>query len=543
MYVVAALVSVGASALAPRSPLPPMPTQAPAAAGAPAVVAGEPQLMVKLRDGAGAAGASAAVGGGRFRAVVRPEQVAALVARAEERSGRAQPDYSALFVVDGVGASALGASSLALADRDDVEVVWVRPGPAALPGRRDGERKRREEGRERRSPERGEEPDTESYLELQRYLRASPGIDARWAWQQGFTGEGIRISDLEYALNRKHEELGRRVALSPGARPEDPFGGTSFDHGTAVMGIVVGRPDKSGIRGIAHAAESGFYPVWSASGGFTVEASLLAACADSAAGDVVMIELQTEIGGAYAPMEVDAAVWMATRTCADAGVVVVAAAGNGARDLDAPDLRFWSDRGDSGAILVGAGTGGADGELRAESFSNHGRRVDLQGWGSQVFTLGYGDHTVVGADPDRAYTASFAGTSSATPIVAGAAALVQQAAKQRLGEPLPPEDLRDLLKRTGVAQGSDRRSRPIGALPDVKAAIEGLPRPKRGGRAASGAGAVSVSVSAAAPPVPWWAWALSAAGGATALGAAGVAGVGVAGLGLGALVWRRRGSR
>ena len=48
-------------------------------------------------------------------------------------------------------------------------------------------------------------------------------------------------------------------------------------------------------------------------------------------------------------------------------------------------------------------------------------RVDLQGWGERVCSTGYGDYELVGGDSNQAYTADFAGTSSASPLVAGAA--------------------------------------------------------------------------------------------------------------------------
>ena len=55
-------------------------------------------------------------------------------------------------------------------------------------------------------------------------------------------------------------------------------------------------------------------------------------------------------------------------------------------------------------------------------FSNYGSRVDVQGWGRMVATLEYGDlQSCTGAEADytdRHYTGEFAGTSSASPIVA-----------------------------------------------------------------------------------------------------------------------------
>ncbi|MBO87582.1 MAG: hypothetical protein CL927_19705 [Deltaproteobacteria bacterium] len=102
-------------------------------------------------------------------------------------------------------------------------------------------------------------------------------------------------------------------------------------------------------------------------------------------------------------------------------------------------------------------------------YSTFGTRVDLQGWGERVFTLSYGSYATHGGDPDQAYTADFAGTSSATPIVASAAVVVQDYHNQITGAVLGPESIRALLIDTGIAgSGPD----PIGPFPDIAAAIQ-----------------------------------------------------------------------
>ncbi len=127
---------------------------------------------------------------------------------------------------------------------------------------------------------------------------------------------------------------------------------------------------------------------------------------------------------------------------------------------------------DSGAILVGAGT--SDTLHDRLSLSNYGSRVNVQGWGEDVFTLG-----CLNACPGCChshgawYTGVFSGTSSATPMVAGAAAVLQSL-RVNHDPPLPPlspRDMRQLLVSTGIAQGSATSGQHIGPIPDVGRAL------------------------------------------------------------------------
>ena len=114
---------------------------------------------------------------------------------------------------------------------------------------------------------------------------------------------------------------------------------------------------------------------------------------------------------------------------------MIEAAGNGAQDLDDPIYNTpakgfpadWSNpfaRGarDSGAIVVGAGAppAGTHGNNsytdRARlDFSNYGSVVDVQGWGREVTSTGYGD-LQGGADQNKWYTDQFSGTSRPSPL-------------------------------------------------------------------------------------------------------------------------------
>ena len=130
--------------------------------------------------------------------------------------------------------------------------------------------------------------------------------------------------------------------------------------------------------------------------------------------------------------------------------------------------------GDSGAIIVGAGGAVTSGDLTQRCrFSSYGSRFDLQGWGEDVVTTGYGDlHDGEGAN--RWYTATFNGTSSASAVVAGAVASLvgwykanvsrRRRRRRSCGRPWSPR----------ARPGHARRAGDIGPRPDLAAAIAAL---------------------------------------------------------------------
>jgi len=179
------------------------------------------------------------------------------------------------------------------------------------------------------------------------------------------------------------------------------------------------------------------------------------------------------------------------------GIVVVEAAGNGAENLDDPLYDspapgfpatwrnpFNTANANSGAVMVGAGapppgTHGRDhGPDRSRlNFSNHGLRLDAQGWGREVTTTGGrssqpGD--LQGGAENVWYTDTFSGTSSASPIVVGALAAVQGILRARGLPSMTPARAVEVLRATGSAQ-QDAPGRPasqrIGNRPDIEAAV------------------------------------------------------------------------
>lgn len=314
------------------------------------------------------------------------------------------------------------------------------------------------------------EPTTPSFVDAQSYTSAATGIDIEGAHALGFRGAGVSIHEVEYGWRSTHEDLvdvdlrpqpGQTVAaaaLEMGLAPE---------HGTASVGMLVAPHNGYGIDGMVPDAQLYTYPEWTEEDGLRRAGAIAAAVAQAQPGDIVMLQMQAQHPqtGQLGPAELEPDVWMLTRMATDAGVLVIAAAGNGALDLDGVDAEDYAALGDSGAILVGAAS---PDDRTALPFSSHGRRVDLQGWGASVFSIGYGDFERIGDDDNQSYTDTFEGTSSALPLVVSASALLIEAFVTVEGAPPDPLDVRRLLVATGRAQGDGVH---VGPLPDVTEAI------------------------------------------------------------------------
>jgi uncharacterized repeat protein (TIGR01451 family) len=324
---------------------------------------------------------------------------------------------------------------------------------------------------------------SEDHQGRQGYRGGAPdGINADATFHvPGGRGSNVQVIDIERFFNPDHEDL-PLVTVWPNGDVDAAWPNDAFDHGTAVMGQLFGQDNGFGVLGIVDLGAPGFV---SRAGGRPQAIDL--AHQNSAAGDVILLELQRAgpNGGCAsqndqtgcAPEEWNQASYDATVAAVADGIIVVAAAGNGFQNLDSAPYQDWLDRGDSGAIIVGAGAApGCTNPARSRrDFSNFGARVNLQGWGECVTTLGYGG-LAGSSGSDDSYTATFNGTSSASPIVAGAAAVVSSVRQQQgLGAP-SPAFVRTLLMNTGTPQvlpanNPQALAGNIGPLPNLAAAL------------------------------------------------------------------------
>ncbi|ANV74214.1 peptidase S8 (plasmid) [Bacillus thuringiensis] len=322
-------------------------------------------------------------------------------------------------------------------------------------------------------------PYDEPRLTRQGYLEPAPlGINAPYAWSiKGGDGKGTTFVDMEYGWLFNHEDLvNQKIELISGQNKSE-----HHDHGTSVLGIVSAEDNNIGGIGIAPKAKVKVVSQIRDNGNYNTADAILSAVNNMQAGDILLLEAQATYDGYgdknYFPVEVKPDIFDAIRMGTNKGIIIIEAGANGGNDLDqfrdrngkqvlnrnSPDFK------DSGAIMVGAAS--ARVPHKRSYFSNYGSRVDVYGWGNAVDTTDAKPSEFI----TNLYTSSFAGTSSASPIIAGAAASIQGIAKNNQGRVYTPSQLRDILSDSSTGtKSNDPTSDKIGVLPDLKAILSKL---------------------------------------------------------------------
>ncbi|KAK4118646.1 subtilisin-like protein [Parathielavia appendiculata] len=309
----------------------------------------------------------------------------------------------------------------------------------------------------------------------QGYLNPAPqGIDARYGWAfPGGDGTGVNIVDMEQGWNLNHEDLVAAGITMISGWNKDRYG---FAHGTSVMGEMLMADNQMGGVGIVPGAKGRVISQWRDEYYANTPDAILDAAAHMSFGDILLLEAQEldptgEFG--YMPVEVFDATFEAIRVATSLGIIVVEAGANGYRDLDAyvsisgksifnrssPDYR------ESGAIMVGGGTAGVP-HYRWYA-SSHGSRIDVHAWAEYVDTA---DSDWYGTE-NTLYTCCFGGTSGASPIIVGAAAILQGISFATRGVKIGPLEMRDMLKINGTPSGDPASDR-IGVMPNLKGIID-----------------------------------------------------------------------
>lgn len=294
-------------------------------------------------------------------------------------------------------------------------------------------------------------------------------IGAREAWQTG-TGEGIIIavldtgvdlnhSDLDDSLWRNEDEIAGDGVDNDGNGFVDDAHGWDFansdanpddghSHGTHVAGIIAAEDNGQGVVGIAHGSEIMAVKVLgdNASGSWASITRGIDYAIQSGAKIINM-----SLGAGWVPASLIAAVARAE----EAGVIIVAAAGNDGLDgaLYPAALAEQFDN----VISVAASTA----QNRLAGFSNYssdGTTVDLAAPGEAVISAMPGGR--IGAK---------SGTSMAAPVVAAALAVIWSAYPT-----LPYAQVIDYLEDTVTAIASSDKPTATNGIVNLAAAIRAV---------------------------------------------------------------------
>ena len=281
---------------------------------------------------------------------------------------------------------------------------------------------------------------------------ASQDINVEDVWTSGTLGEGITVAVVDDGMHHGHEDLSANVTASFN---HDYTGGDDIydpaeTHGTAVAGLVAARDNNLGMRGVAPRATIYGYN---------------------------LLLDKTELNEAHAMAQ-------------NATTTAIFNNSWGPADLGAPEFTnsFWeaavedgvtTGYGGKGTLYVwAAGNGGLRGDysnldeygnfygVTAVCAVNHADfRSSYSEPGSNLWVCAPSDDPSRGTpgiattDNGNRYTAGFGGTSAATPIVSGVAALIRDA-----DEDLTWRDLKLILAASARKNDADNTGWETGAL-------------------------------------------------------------------------------
>lgn len=252
----------------------------------------------------------------------------------------------------------------------------------------------------------------------------------------------ICVAVLDGLVDQSHEcfkgaSLTRLPSLVQGEAISD---GSMSSHGTHVTSIIFGQPDSS-VVGLAPRCKGVIIPVFSDRRHSASQLDLARGIEQAVNAGAHIINIS---GGQVTDFG-EAEGWLknAVRLCQEKNVLLIAAAGNdGCNCLHVP-----------AALPAVLAVGAMDASGTPLDFSNWGEAYQSQG------ILAPGDN-ILGAKPGGG-TQRLSGTSFATPIVSGVAALLLSLHRQR-GYPPDPQRVRQVLLQTalpcgaGVPEGAQR---------------------------------------------------------------------------------------
>lgn len=278
-------------------------------------------------------------------------------------------------------------------------------------------------------------------LPVHAYLDMSvPRIQAPRLWDEGLTGQGVRIAIVDTGIDAQHPDFAGRIMATANFTNEGPEDGNG--HGTHCASIAAGSGAASANKYRGVAPQASIYA-----------AKVLRTNGEGMMSDVMAgVEWAVEQGvqvislslGGPGPCDGKDALCETCEAAMERGIVVCVAAGN-----DGPGAYTVGSPGCADKLIT---IGATDDNDRIASFSSRGPTSDGRVKPDIVFpgvdiVAARAKGTSMGMPVDNYYT-SASGTSMATPHAAGACALMLQA------EPnLTPGQIKARLMATAVDLG------------------------------------------------------------------------------------------
>ena len=274
-------------------------------------------------------------------------------------------------------------------------------------------------------------PTVDPLFACQWHLRQRNGEDVNVVptWNQGYTGEGITVAVVDNGMDWTHEDLVDNVdsSLNHDYTGEGDIHHPYAHHGTNVAGLIGARDNDVGVRGVAPRATIYGYNLLA---GLASAASIEleeAQIADAMGRNADVTAVSNNSWGAVDGPEASpsSALWQlavkngVTRGYDGKGVFYVWAAGNGHRRGDDANLDGFANFYAVTAACAVSGQG-----VRS-SYSEMGASLWVCAPGGDFTPVD--DRLIVTVENSDRYVYTFNGTSAATPIVSGVAALVREA--------------------------------------------------------------------------------------------------------------------
>ncbi|VVB89192.1 Subtilisin-like serine protease [uncultured archaeon] len=270
-------------------------------------------------------------------------------------------------------------------------------------------------------------------------------INTTKIWELGIDGSGVNVSVIDSGIDYNHPDLKGRVIKGYDFVNNDNDPMDDNGHGTHVAGIVGGNGSEGTTTGVAPNVSLFGVKVLDSAGSGS-ESDVISGIEWSVSNGANIISMSLGTFQTWTTANCDAdnpAMTTAINNAVNAGVVVVAAAGNNVGGVSSP-----------GCIQNAIAAGAVDNTDNIAYFSGRGAAMADHGVvapGVDIYSLNYlGGYTFM------------SGTSMATPHVSGTIALLLNAS-QRQGTTLSPPQVKAVLNNTSIDLGGAGKDNIYGA--------------------------------------------------------------------------------